>query len=158
MWAFEEVRRRTLRVVDGLSQRTLDWEGPDGRENAIGSLLYHVALVEVSWLYLDVEERTELPAEVRDDFPHPMAVDGRVTPVLGTPLAEHVERLDRSRGRFLETIREMAPDDWHRPRSPVDESYTVTPAWAVFHLVEHEAGHTAQIGSLRARAERLGIS
>jgi len=43
LWALEEVRRRTLRLVEGLDQRTLDWEGPDGRENAIGSLLYHIS-------------------------------------------------------------------------------------------------------------------
>lgn len=32
LWAMEEVRRRrTLKLVTGLDQRTLDWEGPDGR-------------------------------------------------------------------------------------------------------------------------------
>ena len=50
LWAMNEVRRRTLRLVDALDQRVLDWEGPDGRENAIGTLLYHIALVEMSWV------------------------------------------------------------------------------------------------------------
>lgn len=53
LWAMNEVRRRTLRLVDALDQRVLDWEGPDGRENAIGTLLYHIALVEMSWLFMD---------------------------------------------------------------------------------------------------------
>lgn len=154
MWALEEVRRRTLRAVEGLDAETLDWQGPDGRENAIGSLLYHIGLVEMSWLYLDVFERPELPPQVRAEFPFPMATEGRVTAVPGVPLAEHVGRLAWSRRRFLDEVRGMSPDDWHRPRTPGDESYSVTPAWAVFHLVEHEAGHAAQIGALRARAER----
>ncbi len=61
MWAMNAVRRRTLRLVEGGDQRTLDWEGPDGRENAIGSLLYHIALVEMGWLYGDVMQRDNLP-------------------------------------------------------------------------------------------------
>jgi len=52
MWALQDVRRRyTLRLVKDLDERLVDWEGPDGQENAIGSLLYHIALVEMDWLY-----------------------------------------------------------------------------------------------------------
>jgi hypothetical protein len=31
LWALEEVRARTHRLVDGLDQQTLDWEGLDAR-------------------------------------------------------------------------------------------------------------------------------
>lgn len=153
LWALEAVRRRTLDVVNGLDQRTLDWEGPDGRENAIGSLLYHIALVEMSWLFMDIQER-DFPASVKADFPHEMATEGRITPVTSVPLAEHVGRLTRSRSVFLEAFRGMSLDDWERLRSPEDAGYTVTPAWAVFHLVEHEAAHAAQISATKARAAR----
>ena len=77
LWAMEEVRRRTLDLVKGLDQQTLDWEGPDGRENAIGSLLYHIALVEMSWLFLDILEQ-DLPPPVKADLPHEMASQGRL--------------------------------------------------------------------------------
>jgi uncharacterized damage-inducible protein DinB len=159
LWSMEEVRRRTLDSVKGLDQQTLDWEGPDDQENAIGSLLYHIALVEMSWLYMDILEQ-DLPPPVKADFPHDMASQGRVTRVPSVPLAGHLERLNRSRGVFLEAFRSMSLDDWGRLRSPGNVDYKVTPAWAVFHLVEHEAGHAAQIGALKARAARffLGAS
>lgn len=156
LWMLEEVRRRTLRLADGLDQRTLDWEGADGRENAIGSLLYHIAGVEMGWLFIDVLGGQDLPPDVKPDFPHDTAdTSGRITRVPGVALPVHLRRLDRSRTVFLDRFKAMSLEDWRRLRHPPDEDYDVTPEWAVFHLVEHEAGHAFQISSLRARAGRL---
>ncbi len=161
MWALQDVRRRyTLRLVKDLDERLVDWEGPDGQENAIGSLLYHIALVEMGWLYGDVKQMTELPPAVKPDFPFPSREPDRnhLTRVLGMPLAEHIDRLDRSREVFLRELEEIPPDEWRRLRRPPDfeeVNYEVTPEWAVFHLVEHEAGHAFQISSLKARGTRM---
>lgn len=43
--AMEDARRATLRALEGLSDETLDWS-PDPASNSIGTLLYHIALVE----------------------------------------------------------------------------------------------------------------
>lgn len=155
LWALEAVRSKTLKVVRGMDQATLDWQGPDGRDNAVGSLLYHIGLVEMSWLFLDVLQR-EFPAEVQGDFPVDAgSSEAGLTPVLGVPLEVHLGRLTRSRSVFLETMRHMPLDDWRRLRGPGDEDYDVTPEWVVFHLVEHEAGHAYQISSIRHRAPRF---
>jgi len=146
MWALQDVRRRyTQRLV---------------KENAIGSLLYHIALVEIGWLYRDVKQMTELPPSVKSYFPFPSREPDRnhLTRVLGMPLAEHVGRLDRSREVFLRELEEIPLDEWRRLRRPPDfeeVNYEVTPEWAVFHLVEHEAGHAFQISSLKARGTRM---
>lgn len=42
----EDARRDTLKEVEGIPDEALDWE-PDRRTNTIGTLLYHVALIEV---------------------------------------------------------------------------------------------------------------
>jgi hypothetical protein len=159
MWALEEVRRRTLRLIEGLDQRVLDWEGPDGRENGIGSLLYHIAIAEIEWLFLDIQGRDFDPS-IRRDFPYPAEDDhGRLTRVAGVPLIDHVGRLQHSRAIFLETFRAMSLGEWHRLRHPYGmEDHEVTPAWATFHLVEHEAGHAFQISTLKARAARFFAS
>lgn len=155
LWAMQEVRRRTLRLVEGLDQRTLDWEGLDARENAIGSLLYHIALVEVGWLFGDILLQSDLPASLKVDLPFESRnAAGRLTPVLGVPLDVHLGRLTRTRESFLKTFREIPIEEWRRLRDPEGEDYSVTPEWAVFHLVEHEAGHAFQISSLKARATR----
>lgn len=155
LWALQEVRRRTLRLIGGLDQRTLDWEGPDKRENAIGTLLYHIALVEMGWLFGDILLQPGLPEQVKPDFPFPdRGPDKRLTPVLGESLESHMGRLARSRKAFLETFKEIPAGEWRRMRSPENEDYSVTPEWVLFHLVEHEGGHAFQISSLKARAAR----
>jgi hypothetical protein len=161
LWALQDVRRRyTMRLIKDLDPRLVDWEGPDGQENAIGSLLYHIAHVEMGWLFGDVRGMTELPAAIQPDFPFDSREpnSNRLTRVLGVPLAEHVARLDRSREVFLKEFEGISPDDWRRLRRPPDfeeVNYEVTPEWAVFHLVEHEAGHAFQISSLKARGTRM---
>jgi uncharacterized damage-inducible protein DinB len=154
LWALEEVRRGTLATVQGLDQRVLDWEGPKGGENSIGSLLYHIALVEVDWLFTDILEE-EIPADLAADFPYPMA-DGqrRLARVPHLPLVDHLARLARSRAVLLRALRAMSLAEWRLLRAPGDGDYRVTPEWAVFHLIEHEAGHLFQIRALKARAAR----
>ncbi len=152
--AMAQIRERTISLTEDLDQQTLDWTGPEGDENSIGSLLYHIALVEVSWLYYDIHLQN-FPPSVEEDFPFPMAEEGRITPVSGVPIAEHLERLSRSRSVFLQELKNISLEDWHTLRSPPEDDYSVSPNWAVFHLLEHEAGHAAQISSLRKRAEKI---
>src|SRR2546422_2704626 len=66
LWALQDVRHRyTLRLVKDLDERLVDWEGPDGQENAIASLLYHIAHVEIGWLYGDVKRSEEHTSELQ---------------------------------------------------------------------------------------------
>jgi uncharacterized damage-inducible protein DinB len=159
LWALQDVRRRyTLRLVRDLDERLVDWAGPDGQENSIGSLLYHIADVEMGWLYGDLKGLPEPPPAVLQLLPLPgREPDGkRLTRVLGVPLAEHVARLNRSREIFLKELEGMSSAEWRRLRpAPPPDDYDVTPEWVVFHLVEHEAGHAFQISSLKARGMRM---
>ena len=151
LWALEDARRITRRTVDGLDVAALDWCGVDGSENSIGSLLYHVAGVEMGWLFIDVLGRA-FPPEVEADLPFEAWTDGRLTHVGGVTLAEHLGRLDRTRGIFLDHLRRMDVAEFRRVRAPEGEDYEVTPEWVVYHLVEHEVGHAYQMRSLARRA------
>lgn len=53
LWMMEDTRSRTLRAVDGLSPDRID-AAPVGAGNSIGSLLYHLAVIEADWLYADI--------------------------------------------------------------------------------------------------------
>lgn len=61
----QETRRKTPSFIEGLDQVSLDWHGPDGQENSIGSLLFHMALVERTWLHYDFLCMKEFPIEVK---------------------------------------------------------------------------------------------
>lgn len=47
----------------------------------------------------------------------------------------------------------MTPADFHRGRA--GEDYDITPEWALYHLMQHEAEHRGQIMELRQRAEKV---
>ncbi|MDX2005685.1 MAG: DinB family protein [Meiothermus sp.] len=141
VWALEDTRKRTLETVVGLSQEQLDWQA-ERPHNSIGSLLYHLAAIELDWLYVEVLQQ-DYPQESYVWFPHQVREEGgRLTPV-AEPLQRHLERLAAVRSLLLEAFRGMPTDDFYRPRSL--PSYDVTPQWVLYHLTRHEAAHQGQI-------------
>ncbi len=142
--------------MKGIGQRALDLEGTDGPDNAIGSLLYHIADAQLGWVFFDLGGRTSPPEALASLFPYaPRDAGGRLTSVVGVSLEEHLQRLERSHAVVMEELRSFTPVDWRSLRSPEGKEYNVSPEWVVFHLVEHEAGHAYQILSIRQRAGRL---
>jgi uncharacterized damage-inducible protein DinB len=161
LWAFEETRKRTLKLAQGLEQRVLDWEGPDGSENSIGTLLCHLSAVEIDWLYVDLLGR-KIPEEVMKLLPFADDRDasGRLVRVLGESFAQHEARLAATRKIFLAEFQDMPLERWRKLCKPMEgDAYECTPEWVVFHLIEHEAGHAYQIAALKRRAgEHFGGS
>ena len=154
LWAMEEARKRTLRIVQGLDQRTLDWESGDGNENAIGSLLYHIAEVEMGWLWGNIKGLMEMPPDVQSSFPFESEYEetGRITTVPGVPLEEHLSRLEQSREIFLKEVKGLTAAEWQTLLpDTLDSTYEATPEWILYHLIEHEMEHNEQISSLITR-------
>ncbi|MFC0270419.1 DinB family protein [Metabacillus herbersteinensis] len=141
LWCLEDVRRTLIIKLTGTSQSILDTK-IDERQT-IGSLLYHIALVEADWLYVEVLG-SEWDIEIRSLFPLKFSSeDGSLTHIEGQSLEEHFYRLNKVREVFLSHFRSMDLTDWRKPR--VLEHYDVTPEWVVYHLIEHESHHRGQI-------------
>jgi uncharacterized damage-inducible protein DinB len=150
LWALEDARKRTWRVLEGLNEAIVDWIPSDGG-HTVGTLLYHIAAIELDWLYVEVLE-SQWDAETARLFPYAVReADGRLTRVVGMTLAEHRARLDVVRGLLLAGFAMMSLDEFQRTRSL--ELYDVTPEWVVHHLCQHEAEHRGELGLLRSRAE-----
>lgn len=152
LWAMEEVRRGLHRALRGVEQDELDWRGPIGRDNSIGTLLTHIAGVEMGWCYYDVHHEP-FPPELTALFPYQedRGPDGTLVHVAGQDLETHLDRLAAVRRSVLGRFAAMDLDDWHRLREPEGEDYAMSPAWAVYHLVEHEAGHMYEVRAIRRR-------
>ena len=154
LWAIEDTRRRTKETVAGLLPAGLDWTPPSGG-NSIGTVLYHIALIEADYLYADVLELPEqdYPADVVALFPYPDRDEGgTLSAVAGMDLDRHLARLDSVRERVLAAFGAMTADDFRRPRAVA--GYTITPEWTLHHLMQHEAEHRGQIATLRDLFER----
>ena len=67
IWALEDTRLRTLHDIDWLGQVILD-RTRSGSANTVGTLLDHLAAIELDWLYSEVLEHSwdDVPAEVKD--------------------------------------------------------------------------------------------
>jgi len=151
LWQLEVTRERLKEKLTGLDTAVLNYQPPN--DNSIGTLLYHLADIEASWLYDEVVQPEVLPPEVaelicietRDEA-------GRLTVVSGRSLDEHLYVLDRIRHYLLETYRQMDMVDFRRLRRL--EMYSCTPEWVLHHLIQHEAEHRGQIMTIRTQAEQ----
>jgi uncharacterized damage-inducible protein DinB len=153
-WLFiiEDTRRRTLELLEGIGQRTIDWVPPEGGIT-IGTLLYHIPLIEADYLYVDVLGLEDYPAELATVFPYPDRDEfGRLTVVSGVELDVHLQRMAWTRQWLLAAFAQMTLTAFRTPRAV--PGYEITPEWTLHHLAQHEAEHRGQIGELRQRAER----
>ncbi len=142
--AFEEVRRDTDAVLERIAAAVVDRDPGDGGDT-VGTVLYHVALVEVDWVFTDVLDRADrIP---RDLFPYDDRVeDGHLTPVLGESFSEHRDRMTTTRALVLDVFRSMDASAFHvaRPR----ERFDVAADWVMFHLIDHEVEHRVRLSAL----------
>lgn len=152
LWALEDTRRETKMELANIDQSVLDWT-PSQAENSIGTLLYHIGLIELDWLYVEALENAPWPQELKELFPIEDRDDQQVlTVVRNVSLAEHLQRLDILREHLLASFREMSLEEFHRPRTFPD--YAVTPEWVLHHLIQHEVEHRGHIQMLRSLAQR----
>jgi uncharacterized damage-inducible protein DinB len=148
LWAMEDTRARTKASVAGLDQAALDWAGP-GVENSIGSLLYHIALIEFDYLYEDILGEgypagfeSLVPFSDRDG-------EGHLTVVAGVSLEDHLARLGEVRRRLLERVARLDAQQMATARYYAEGNYDISPAWTLHHLMQHEAEHRGQILAIR---------
>ncbi len=152
--ALDEVRRDTLQLLVGMPDSVVDRDPGDGGDT-IGTILYHVALVEADWVFSDLLDRE---AEIgRDLFPaDDRGADGRLSPVLGETMAQHLDRLARTRSMVLGALCAMPPEEFHRIRARSD--YDVSADWVVFHLIDHEVEHRVRLTALRDAFRRRSVA
>lgn len=150
LWRLEDARSRTLRLLSDIPPEYVDLETGG---NSIGTILYHLALIEADWLYTDILEEP-LPDELEALFP---ADDrdqaGILALIRGQALEGHLARLNTVRKALLEKLRGMTSADFHRARSLPD--YEVSPAWVLHHLAQHEAEHRGELGAAIAQLKGL---
>lgn len=144
--ALSDCRARTLKALVGMQYDEMDWICPLSR-NTIGTLLYHIAAIELDWLYSEILER-ECPGDFRTWFPHDVRdSEGNLASVAGDSAQQHEERLSYVRNKLVGTLSVMSLSEFGRVRHL--QPYDVTPRWVVHHLLQHEAAHRGQIAILR---------
>ncbi len=141
LWRLEDARRRTLDTLKDLPAAYLDNEV---HENTIGTILYHIALIEMDWLFVEVLNE-EFPDEVVKLFPEDCRDStGKLTQMNNLSLDQHLARLQKSRDILMEKFKHVTEEEFHQNR--VMPQYEVSPEWVLHHLAQHEAEHRGEIG------------
>ncbi len=149
--ALEDGRRDTLRELERVTPEMIDWY-PDAPLNSIGSLLYHIGLIEASWVSDEMLGDPEAPG-LTALLPWPDREgpgDGgarHLSRIDGQTLDEHLARMAAIRAWVLERLAPMTNEAFHRVRTL--DAYDVAPDWALHHVIQHEAEHRAHIAWLR---------
>ena len=142
-----ETRDALLSPVENLTPEQLSWH-PNPETESIGTLLLHVAAIEWSWVFQEIDRR---PDEDYDGWEEALPLRVGLPQVRDRPLSYFTDRLDRVRDEVLARLRELTDEDLSRlvadsstPESePATELYSID--WVLFHLVHHEAHHAGQV-------------
>jgi uncharacterized damage-inducible protein DinB len=148
--AFAEVRRGTDAILDEFDPADIDRDPGDGGDT-LGSVLYHVASVEIGWMYVDILDR-ERDIDL-ERYPYASReADGRLAIVRGETLDQHRERLAEARANVVGIIAAMSNEGFHRVH--VREEGDVATDWVIYHLIDHELEHRARISQIRDALRR----
>jgi len=143
LWCLEDTRRRTLDLLKDMPEGYIDY---DVHDNKIGTILYHIALTKMDWLFVEIlnepisDEVMQLfPEEARDQ-------EGHLTPIKTLTLEQHLNRLGKIRKILMDKLLGMTIDDFYCKRN--FPQYDVSPQWVLHHLSQHEAEQRGEIGSV----------
>jgi uncharacterized damage-inducible protein DinB len=152
----DDQNRNLAEDTRGLTPDELYWQPAPGM-NTIGMLLAHIALVEVAWIGaaargLDFFQIDELPVKWADSGV-PLPADAAPPAALrGKDLAFYDDLLARARAFTRKALAPLTDADLALRRSRIRRDGThvdYNVGWALYHVLEHEAGHYGQINLLR---------
>ena len=159
LWQLDDQARRLTEDTRGATLEELAWQ-PEPGMNTIGMLVAHIAAVEVGWLRAAVHGKDRDSGEVlgltKRQIDMPLPPDGKPSAALaGRELPYFDDLLARSRQFTRESITALTDGDMDRRfRTPATwepggGEFEGTIGWALYHVLEHEAGHYGQINLLR---------
>jgi uncharacterized damage-inducible protein DinB len=151
--SLDDVRRRTVEAVTGLTIDQLAWKPPAGG-NTIGQLLRHIALVELDWVLTDLSRGEALSK----DAPPILRLDGAMADPGPQPLEIFTAALDYARKETKTRLGRYGRDEIEKIREYAGEGTrkVFNVRWILLHLLDHEAQHAGQILAVK-RMMKTGV-
>jgi len=157
MWQLDEQRRALVADTRGLSRAELEWQPAPGM-NSMGMLLAHVAYAESHLCQVGLEGKATSDTRTaiglsEEEEGLPLAAGAPPSPALaGRDLAWFDGLLGRAREHTRRVAMTLSDDGLAREvrrRRPDGSERVFNVGWVLYHMLEHEAGHHAQINLLR---------
>lgn len=142
------------KAVDGLTLEQLEWQSQPGM-NTIGMLLAHIAVAETFWINVAPQEiqfdgegnkiiKSIIGIEGDDDgLPLPEAGTHPKT-LAGKSLDDYLGMLAKCRKATHKVLLTWT-DDSLDSTFTIEEKYSYSRSWTLYHTLEHLAGHLGQV-------------
>jgi uncharacterized damage-inducible protein DinB len=141
----EEVRRLLLKEIKGISQEILDYTPDINTFETIGTMLFHVADVENSWIFEHVDgeqldyEKWKYAFGIREKLDPPQ--------LIGKSINYYHDILNDVREKVRERLMDFNEGD---EKNITSSSLGKTSlGWALFHIHQHESHHIGQISLIK---------
>ncbi|MHA2042935.1 MAG: DinB family protein, partial [Candidatus Thorarchaeota archaeon] len=133
---------------EDLPDDVLDYSPDLKRIETIGTLLLHIAAVEWSWIFEDIDGE-EMDYE---KWKHAFALREENLPQLTKQgLQFYIDRLIEVRSEVFVRLRNLDDSNLHTLVEVGNAEVSIE--WILFHLLEHEAMHIGQISILKRLAK-----
>ena len=143
-----ETRKRLFRQLEGISQKNLDYSPNINRIETIGTLLLHIAAIEWSYIFEDIDKK-EMSYE---KWKYAFALREDLVPIQLTkkPLEFYTQILNEVREEVLQRLRKMNDSDLENLINSDNRQITIE--WILYHLNQHESVHIGQINFLKRQS------
>ncbi|RMG30177.1 MAG: DinB family protein [Methanobacteriota archaeon] len=139
----QDTRNYLLKEIEGITQDELDFSPDPARIETVGTMLFHIADVENSWIFEHIAGEEIDFEKWKYAFPLRIGIPQRI----GKPLEFYLETLKEVRLNVLEFLEQFDETDLDRMFESKMGSTTLE--WALFHIHRHEQHHVGQINLLR---------
>ncbi|MCK4896644.1 MAG: DinB family protein [Candidatus Heimdallarchaeota archaeon] len=150
----QEVRERLLSIIDVLAEETLDFTPDERNFETIGTLLFHIAAIEWSWVFEDIDG-LEMDYE---NFKHAFALrpDVDIPQLKGKKKQFYLNQMKEVREEVFQRLTKFSDEDLDNIVET--KAYKFSIEWILFHIIEHETMHIGQILLLKRLYEKQSFN
>ncbi|HUT81637.1 MAG TPA: DinB family protein [Candidatus Bathyarchaeia archaeon] len=137
----EKIREKLVRFVSKLSIDELDFSPNKKQIETIGTLLLHIAAVEWSWIFMDIDGK-----EMDFDgwkYAFSLRPEVNIPQIQNNDIIVYLDRLNLVRTEVHNRLIKMTDNELEKIIESDDEKYTIE--WILYHILEHEIIHLGQI-------------
>ena len=145
---FTHNRSRIFEMLENVTDEMLDFTPNPKTIESIGSLLYHIAGVEWSWIFEDLDGKEMDYEEWKYAFALRDYHD--ISQISGKNKQFYLDLIETTRNEIIVRLNEYTDTDLTREFTLSDnENIIFTLEYLLFHLINHEALHLGQIALLK---------
>ncbi|MCG8352943.1 MAG: DinB family protein [Chloroflexales bacterium] len=145
----DDARERLHFALQSVQDADLDAAPPIGI-NSIGTILYHLALTDLNWVYDNLLQQP-YPDDIAHLFPYPLTNEQeQLSSVARWTLPAYQQRLAAARAKVHRVFSAMSIEAFREVLRREEDYgvYEVTPEAVLRHLAQHESEHRGEIQPL----------